>query len=144
MRDHQIHTLEDEYTPDTLMIVKALREGLGRLIVLIDFLTRPRKLKRTQAEQQQVSSEIANLSLYQFYACPFCVKTRRAMHRLNLPISTRDASQGSEHRQELEQEGGKVKVPCLRIEEGGETTWMYDSKAIIAYLDDRFGEPQAA
>ncbi len=65
------------------------------------------------------------------------------MHRLNLPISTRDASQGSQHRQELEQEGGKVKVPCLRIEEAGETTWMYDSKAIIAYLDDRFGEPQA-
>ncbi|HBK52064.1 MAG TPA: glutaredoxin, partial [Pseudomonas sp.] len=26
----------------------------------------------------------------------------------------------------------------LRIEEAGKVTWMYESKAIIAYLDERF------
>jgi glutathione S-transferase len=29
-------------------------------------------------------------------------------------------------------------VPCLRIEENGQTTWMYESKVIIDYLDKRF------
>jgi glutathione S-transferase len=38
----------------------------------------------------------------------------------------------------LEQLGGKFKVPCLRIEENGQSTWLYESKAIIAYLDERF------
>jgi glutaredoxin len=126
------------------MLVKALREGLGRLIVLIDFITRPRKMRRSEEQQQQVAEAASKLSLYQFYACPFCVKTRRAMHRLNLPISTRDASQGSEHRAELEAQAGKVKVPCLRIEEGDKVTWMYESNDIISYLEQRFGEPQAA
>ncbi len=29
-------------------------------------------------------------------------------------------------------------MPCLRIEENGQTTWMYESKVIIDYLDKRF------
>ena len=120
------------------MIVKLLREGLGRLIVLIDWLTRPRKQKRASELQTQIAEETQGLSLYQFYACPFCVKTRRAMHRLNLPIETRNAQAGSPHREELETQGGRIKVPCLRIEEGDQTRWMYDSKEIITYLENRF------
>jgi glutathione S-transferase len=30
-------------------------------------------------------------------------------------------------------------VPCLRIDEGGGSTWLYESAAIIAYLEKRFG-----
>jgi len=30
-------------------------------------------------------------------------------------------------------------VPCLRIEEGDKTVWMYESKVIIDYLNQRFG-----
>jgi glutathione S-transferase len=31
-------------------------------------------------------------------------------------------------------------VPCLRIEkEDGSSEWMYESKDIIAYLDERYG-----
>lgn len=41
-------------------------------------------------------------------------------------------------RQTLLEQGGKIKVPCLRIEEGGKTTWMYESKVIIDYLNNRF------
>lgn len=121
------------------MIVKALREGLGRLIVLIDFLTRPKKTVRSETEQQQVAASAAGLSLYQFYACPFCVKTRRAIHRLNVPITVRDAQKGSPHRDELEAGGGKIKVPCLRIDDNGQTSWLYESSEIIQYLEERFG-----
>jgi len=122
------------------MIVKAIREGLGRLIIFIDFITRPAKMKRSDAEQQAINEVLGHMSIYQFYACPFCVKTRRALHRLNLPIALRDAKQGSPHRDELLNGGGQIKVPCLRIDEGDQTRWLYESNDIIAYLEDRFGK----
>jgi len=120
------------------MFIKVLREGLGRLIVFIDFVTRPKPIRRNPEGQKAVDASASQLSLYQFYACPFCVKTRRTIHRLNLPIELRDAQKPGNHRSELERQGGKVQVPCLRIEDGGETRWLYDSGAIIDYLNRRF------
>lgn len=122
------------------MIVKAIREGLGRLIIFIDFITRPAKMKRSDSEQQAVNEALSHMSVYQFYACPFCVKTRRALHRLNLPITLRDASQGSPYRDELQNGGGHIKVPCLRIDEDEKASWLYESNDIIAYLENRFGK----
>ncbi|MBA1197841.1 glutaredoxin [Pseudomonas sp. BIGb0278] len=121
------------------MIVKALRVGLGQLIVFGDLISRPAKRKRNAAAQAAVEQQAKGLALYQFHACPFCVKTRRNLHRLNVPVALRDAKNDPLHRQALLEGGGRVKVPCLRIEEAGEVTWMYESKAIIAYLDQRFG-----
>ncbi|AMB85268.1 glutaredoxin [Pseudomonas agarici] len=120
------------------MFVKALRVGLGQLIIFIDFLTRPRKQQRTAAAQAKVDAAARDLTLYQFHACPFCVKTRRTLRRLNLPVALRDAKNDEHHRQTLLEQGGKIKVPCLRIEENGQTTWMYESQTIIAYLNQRF------
>ncbi len=120
------------------MLIKALRVGLGQLIVFIDFITRPRKQKRTPEAQAQVAQATSGMALYQFHACPFCVRTRRTMHRLNLPIALRDAKNNEQHRQALLTEGGAIKVPCLRIDENGKTTWMYESKLIMKYLEDRF------
>ncbi len=120
------------------MIVKALRVGLGQLIIFIDFITRPRKQKRTAAAQASVDAAAKGLTLYQFHACPFCVKTRRTLHRLNVPVALRDAKNNEQDRQTLLEQGGKIKVPCLRIEENGQTTWMYESKVIIDYLNQRF------
>ncbi|MNE21385.1 hypothetical protein D3C80_1145450 [compost metagenome] len=55
-----------------------------------------------------------------------------------MPVALRDAKNNEQHRQALLTEGGKIKVPCLRIEENGQTTWMYESKVIIDYLQKRF------
>ncbi|WP_462402022.1 glutaredoxin family protein [Pseudomonas sp. Marseille-QA0332] len=120
------------------MIVKALRVGLGQLIVFGDWISRPAKRKRSPQAQAEVDQQARGLALYQFHACPFCVKTRRALHRLNVPVALRDAKNDPAHRQALLEGGGRVKVPCLRIEEDGKTTWMYESGDIIAYLDRRF------
>ncbi|OUM34007.1 glutaredoxin [Pseudomonas sp. 1239] len=120
------------------MIVKALRVGLGQLIVFLDWVSRPSKLKRDEAAQANVEQQAKGLSLYQFHACPFCVKTRRTLHRLNVPVALRDAKNNEQDRQALLEQGGKIKVPCLRIEEDGKTTWMYESKVIIDYLNQRF------
>jgi glutaredoxin len=120
------------------MIITALRKGLGQLIIFIDWLTRPSKQKRSSEAQAAVEQSAKSLSLYQFRACPFCVKTRRALHKLNVPVALRDAKEDAQARQELEQQGGKIQVPCLRIDDGEKVTWLYESKAIIAYLNDRF------
>nr|WP_256669099.1 glutathione S-transferase N-terminal domain-containing protein [Pseudomonas sp. C2B4] len=108
------------------------------MIIFIDFLTRPGKKQRPAAAQAQVEAAAKGLTLYQFHACPFCVKTRRTLRRLNVPVTLRDAKNSEQDRQTLLEQGGKIKVPCLRIEEDGKTTWMYESKVIIDYLDKRF------
>ena len=120
------------------MLIKTLRLALGQLIVLLDLLTRPRKQQRTPQAQAEVEQAAQHLALYQFHACPFCVKTRRALHRLNVPVALRDAKNNAEHRQALAEQGGIIQVPCLRIEENGQSQWLYESKAIIAYLEQRF------
>ena len=120
------------------LFIRLIRNTLGLIMVALDLLTRGRKLQRTPSEQELVNEQVSELSLYQFFACPFCIKTRRAMHKLNLPIEMRDASQGSHYRAELLENGGKVTVPCLRIEQQGKVEWMYESSDIIRYLEKRF------
>lgn len=58
---------------------------------------------------------------------------------MNLPLEYRDARPNDEHRRELKEEGGKVQVPCLRIETDDGTEWMYESDDIIEFLEQRFG-----
>jgi len=118
-------------------IIKGVREGLGRLIILIDFIFSPKKQKRTESDQERINEEVKSIKLYQFYACPFCIKTRRTIKRLNLPIETRNAQSG-QYREELLAGGGEVKVPCLKIESDEGVQWMYESADIIQYLEKRF------
>ena len=121
------------------MVLKLLRNGLGLLIVAGDHLTRFGKKNRKEEEQQRIVEETQHMTLYQFFACPFCVKTRRAMYKLNLPIGKKSAANGSEYRKELAQGGGRIQVPCLRVRHAsGEDQWIYDSKAIISFLQEKF------
>lgn len=124
------------------MLLKALRVGLGQLIILGDAVSRPRPQRRSPEGQAEVEKQAAKLSLYQFHACPFCVKTRRAMHKLNVPVTLYDAKNDTVQRERLLAEGGKIKVPCLRIDEAGESRWLYESNSIIAYLEQRFAAIQ--
>ena len=125
------------------LLLKLLRNGLGQLIILIDFISRPKKTQRPAEEQNNIDTITRSMSLYEFHACPFCVRTRRALRRLNLNIERRDAMNNAQHRQDLLTQGGKIKVPCLRLEENGQTTWMYESLDIIHYLEQRFGSDKA-
>ncbi|MDX8382230.1 MAG: glutathione S-transferase N-terminal domain-containing protein [Ghiorsea sp.] len=121
------------------MLLKIFREGVGSLMALISYLTTPFKVKRTDEAQAEVNKIVQNLSLYQYFACPFCIKVRRTIRRLGLPMEYRDAQvRDSEHRNTLENEGGAIKVPCLRIDENNETIWLYESNDIITYLNKRF------
>lgn len=111
-----------------------IRWILGRIILLLNFLFSPRGIKRDPLAQQAIDEKTKNLALYQYDACPFCVKVRRAMKRNSLNIELRNAKVAP-HRQHLIEGGGLAKVPCLRIEEQGKVTWMYESNDIINYLE---------
>lgn len=123
--------------------MKFVRWFLGRIILLVDFITTPRGIKRAPEAQAQVDAKTKNFSLYQFHACPFCVKVRRAMKRNSLNIELRDAKSEGIHRDTLAKEGGKVKVPCLRIEEAGNVTWLYESNDIISFLESQVNKKAA-
>ncbi|MDQ7076176.1 MAG: glutathione S-transferase N-terminal domain-containing protein [Gammaproteobacteria bacterium] len=119
--------------------MKIIRWVLGRIILLLNFIFSPKKAKHDAQQQARLDAECASLALYQFEACPFCVKVRRAVRRLGLNIEIRDTRKEGRYRDELLQEGGEIKVPCLRIsEEDGSVRWMYESSDIIAYLQQRF------
>lgn len=122
------------------MIMKVIRSILGKFILFADLVTRPKKLERSETSQKSVDEKTKNLSLYQFHSCPFCVRVRRAIRKLNLNIELRDAKNNSIYKQELITEGQSSKVPCLRIEEDDEVKWLYESLEIVKYLNVRFGE----
>jgi glutaredoxin len=120
-------------------IFKPIRWLLGQIIILVDWLTRPKPMQRTLDEQKDVDVQTKNLVLYQFKQCPFCVKTRRTMRRLALDIEKRDARNDPKWNQELINDGGKYQVPCLKITtDDGSIEWMYESTVINRYLSERF------
>ena len=117
---------------------KALRAVLGPIILFFDWLTTPRGVQRSQDEQQKLDAITANMRLYQFKTCPFCIKVRRAIKRQSLNITCLDAQHDPHHRQALLEGGGKIKVPCLKIiDDQGKANWLYESNEIIRYLEDR-------
>ena len=121
------------------LFFRTLRAVLGPFLLLGNRLTRPRGVVRPPAAQQAVDARTVNLALYHFPTCPFCLKTRRTMRRLSLDIELRNARTDDTHRAALIAGGGKPQVPCLRIAApGGETTWLYESDAINAWLNREF------
>ena len=120
---------------------KIVRLILQPIILFIDWLTRPAWPERSAAQQQAIDEKTANLALYQFHACPFCIITRRTMRKLGLNIELRDALNDPQWEQELIEQGGKRQVPCLRInKEDGKVEWLYESSEIKGYLQRQYGD----
>ena len=82
-------------------IFKPVRWLLGQIIIFIDWVTRPKPVERSAEAQKEVDRQTQNIALYQFKQCPFCVKTRRTIHRLALNIEKRDARNDPKWNQEL-------------------------------------------
>jgi len=121
-------------------VFRLVRWPLGQIIILLDWVTRPEIPVFPQEKRAKLDAITANMKIYQFKQCPFCVKTRRNIRRLGLNIETRDARNDPQWNSELINEGGKYQVPCLRLlKDDGSTQWMYGSNNIIEYLDKRFG-----
>ena len=119
--------------------MKLIRWILGRVILTLDFLTKPKPIVRDKKNQEAVDAKTTKMSLYQFNACPFCVKVRRRIRKYSLNVELRDAKNNALFKDELTQEGGKHKVPCLRIEDSAKSVrWLYSSDDICSFLEKEF------
>ncbi|OKY24801.1 MULTISPECIES: glutaredoxin family protein [Thalassotalea] len=115
-----------------------LRWVIGRIILFFDFVFSPRSPKLTSAQKADIAQATENMSLYQLPACPFCVKVRRAMKRNGIALPLQNINKSDEANQALIEQGGKRKVPCLRIEhDNNSVEWLYESNDIINYLTNR-------
>lgn len=122
---------------------RTLRLILTPFMLIGEKLSTPKSIARDPEEQARVDQACNNLALYQFSACPFCIKVRKEMARLGLNIETRDAQHDENHRAALEAGGGRVKVPCLLISEDGDERWLYESDDIRSWLKQHF-EPASS
>lgn len=125
------------------LFFKTLRALVGPVLLLGHRLTRPKGVMRTDLAQQAVDARTAQMALYHFPTCPFCLKARRTIQRLSLNIELRNAQHDPAHRQALLTGGGKIQTPCLRITDTqGQCVWLYESHDIIAYLEREFPAQQ--
>ena len=114
--------------------MKLIRWFIGKIILFINALTLPKPIQRADSIQNRLDQETKNLTIYQFEACPFCVKVRRFIRKNNLTIDLKDAK-NEIYKSELVHGGGKHKVPCLRIQKtNAETEWLYESDDIISFF----------
>ena len=118
---------------------KTVRAVLGPVLLLKEKLTTPTGIVRSQAAQEEVDRQCRALALYQYKTCPFCMKVRREMAVLSLPVQRIDAQNAGPDRTALQTQGGQAKVPCLKVTDtSGKSLWLYDSDKIIGYLRGRF------
>ncbi|GGB79781.1 hypothetical protein GCM10011352_01800 [Marinobacterium zhoushanense] len=121
------------------LFFRLLRRLLMPFMLVYAALSKPKPISRDDQAQAQVDTDCRSLTLYQFVTCPFCIKVRKEIHRLALPIGMANVQRDADARKALEQGGGRVKVPCLKIEhEDGRTEWVYESSDINNYLRQRF------
>lgn len=122
---------------------KALRTIIGPLLLAWEWLATRKQPVLAKEEQDCMDNLASNMVLYQFRTCPFCVKVRIHAHGLGIKLKTHDAQFDQETRQELLNNGGQIKVPCLRVQHSdGRMTWQYESEEIIAYLDELASEAE--
>ena len=117
------------------LFFRTIRRIIGPFMLLGDKITTPKGIQRPANEQERLDKTTQNLALYQFKTCPFCIKVRREIKRQSLNIELRDAQHDQEHRQQLLNGGGQIKVPCLKVkQDNGNQVWLYESSEVIRYL----------
>ena len=122
------------------MLFRGARLILGPVMLAYERIAAPKGIIRTPEAQARIDALTQGMTLYQYKTCPFCIKVRHTLARLSLNIKTRDAQNNAAYREELRSMGGRVKVPCLRIDDAdGNSEWLYESEAIKRYLSALVG-----
>ena len=73
-------------------------------------------------------------SLYYYDSCPFCARVLRSLNQVKVDVELRNVMSDSNHRSALQQATGRTTVPCLRIDNGTDSEWMFESMDIIRFL----------
>ena len=85
----------------------------------------------------QAPSENTQYSLYYYDSCPFCARVLRSLKGLNVDVELRNILEDSKHRTALQKATGRTTVPCLRIETGNDSQWMFESMDIMRFLQSQ-------
>jgi glutaredoxin len=111
-----------------------IRWIVGKLILFFDGTFPPASPIKSPEEETRLANSVKGMEIYQYAACPFCVKVRRFLTREGISLPLRDAK-SEPYRSELLKGGGKLQVPCLKITDSeGQVSWMYESGDIIDFL----------
>lgn len=84
------------------------------------------------------------LALYKYDTCGFCRRVMMAIRELGLEdrVEYRDVLREPSHREALFEARGRGTVPVLRMEDESGVRWMGESRDIIAWLRERFGNAE--
>ena len=122
--------------------MKFIRWILGRMIIFLDFIFTPKPKLRDKSSQDLVNNITNSYKLYQYYACPFCVKVRRFFKREGISIELIDAK-NDVFKKNLIKNGGMLKVPCLRVgSKKNQVEWIYESNEIIDFISREIRIPK--
>ena len=118
------------------MLLEPIRWIVGQGVLAYEKMTAPEPPELTPDQQAMLDAQTTGIALYEFPACPFCMKVRKEMRRNGLNIERRDARRNPSWGDELRSEGGKYQTPCLKITNSdGNVHWLYESNDIIDWLD---------
>ena len=82
---------------------------------------------------EQLRTQNAEIRLYTGNFCPYCLRVKRELERLNLPYEAVDAD--ADRREKVMQLSGQRLIPILTIDD----EVLVDSSHIIRELRRRFG-----
>jgi len=117
-------------------VIKLIRIIVGFILITLNKLTSPSPVKISDEKRADIIKKVSGMELFEFNACPFCIKVRRFMKKNNIVIPLRDAKNDEIYRESLLTGGGRIKVPCLKIQsEDNETKWLYESNDIMAFFE---------
>ena len=81
------------------------------------------------------------LALYYFDGCPFCDLVQMVLEEYDVEVEYRNILSNRAHRSALLDARGRQTVPVLVITDAdSETTWMPESRDIVAWLRARHAE----
>jgi glutaredoxin len=111
------------------------------IVSKLDFFSKIYNKKFCFAKRNR--STILGFYIISLSCLSFCVKVRRVIKKYNLSLRLVDPRNCNTEMQDLMKGGGKLKVPCLRIQNNKEgTIWMYESSSIISFLESQIPEAQ--
>ena len=86
---------------------------------------------------------MAKLELYELEGCPYCAKVVSKLEELDLDYESHMVPSAHSERDEVEEVSGQTSVPVLVDEKNGVEA-MPESDDIVEYLEEQYGDEQAA
>ncbi|MDP9000096.1 MAG: glutathione S-transferase N-terminal domain-containing protein [Myxococcota bacterium] len=100
-------------------------------------------LRGTKGQQVRASKQPDQLlELFSYEASPYCRLVREVLTQLELPYVLHNVARGSAKRADFVARTGKMQVPYLVDQVDGIA--MFESREIVKYLEDRYGDVQDA